>query len=75
MGRSVEEALRLIDAFQFVEKYGEVCPANWQKGQQGMKATKDGYTAFIGNKPQDTSMANGSEISPSGSLKAMTNGH
>jgi peroxiredoxin 2/4 len=32
VGRSVDETLRLVDAFQFTEKYGEVCPANWQKG-------------------------------------------
>jgi hypothetical protein len=46
----VEEALRLIDAYQFVDKYGEVCPAGWQKGQEGMKANKDGYTNFISTK-------------------------
>jgi peroxiredoxin (alkyl hydroperoxide reductase subunit C) len=50
VGRSVEEALRLIDAYQFTEKYGEVCPAGWQKGQEGMKASKDGYTSFINTK-------------------------
>lgn len=38
VGRSVDETLRLLDAFQFVEKYGEVCPANWQKGDDGMVA-------------------------------------
>ncbi len=38
VGRSVEETLRLIQAFQFVEKYGEVCPANWKPGDVAMKA-------------------------------------
>ncbi|AOW01729.1 thioredoxin-like protein [Yarrowia lipolytica] len=38
VGRSVEETLRLIDAFQFTEKHGEVCPANWQKGSDTIKA-------------------------------------
>lgn len=38
VGRSVDETLRLLDAFQFVEKYGEVCPANWHKGDDGMIA-------------------------------------
>ncbi|KAG5360400.1 Peroxiredoxin TSA1 [Yarrowia sp. B02] len=38
VGRSVEETLRLIDAFQFTEKHGEVCPANWQKGADTIKA-------------------------------------
>jgi len=75
VGRSVEEALRLIDAYQFVEKYGEVCPANWQKGQGGMKATKDGYAAFIENNPGDAFRTNASGALSSGSLKAMTNGH
>ncbi|BFZ64554.1 cTPxI [Saitoella coloradoensis] len=37
VGRSVDEALRLVDAFQFVEQYGEVCPANWQKGGDTIK--------------------------------------
>lgn len=38
VGRSVDETLRLVDAFQFTEKYGEVCPANWQKGDATMVA-------------------------------------
>lgn len=50
VGRSVDEALRLVDAYQFVDKYGEVCPAGWMKGQEGMKANKDGYTNFIDKK-------------------------
>ncbi|CAK9439234.1 uncharacterized protein LODBEIA_P34560 [Lodderomyces beijingensis] len=39
VGRSVEESLRLLEAFQFTEKYGEVCPANWQPGAETIKAT------------------------------------
>lgn len=38
VGRNVDEILRLIKAFQFVEKYGEVCPANWQPGDATMHA-------------------------------------
>jgi len=38
VGRSVDETIRLVDAFQFVEKYGEVCPANWNKGSDTIKA-------------------------------------
>lgn len=38
VGRNIEEALRLIKAFQFVEKHGEVCPANWDEGKKTMKA-------------------------------------
>ncbi len=37
VGRSVEETLRLLDAFQYVKKTGEVCPANWQKGKETIK--------------------------------------
>lgn len=40
VGRSVDETLRLIDAFQFTEKYGEVCPANWQKGDDTINPDK-----------------------------------
>ena len=38
VGRSVDEALRLVQAFQFTDKYGEVCPANWKPGSDTMKA-------------------------------------
>jgi peroxiredoxin (alkyl hydroperoxide reductase subunit C) len=62
VGRSVDEALRLIDAYQFVDKYGEVCPAGWQKGQEGMKASKDGYTSYVNTKG-DVSM-NGDHSEP-----------
>jgi peroxiredoxin (alkyl hydroperoxide reductase subunit C) len=37
VGRSVDESLRLVEAFQFTEKYGEVCPANWQPGSETIK--------------------------------------
>ncbi|CAN6670223.1 peroxiredoxin Tsa1p [Trichomonascus vanleenenianus] len=40
VGRSVDETLRLLDAFQFTEKYGEVCPANWQKGDDTINPAK-----------------------------------
>jgi len=48
LGRSVEEALRLVDALQFFEENGEVCPANWHKGDQGLKATQDGIKNYLG---------------------------
>lgn len=46
LGRNVDEALRLIDALQFNEKHGEVCPANWKKGEDGMKATQAGLEKY-----------------------------
>jgi peroxiredoxin (alkyl hydroperoxide reductase subunit C) len=42
VGRSVDETLRLLDAFQFTEKYGEVCPANWHKGDATIDTAKAG---------------------------------
>ncbi len=47
IGRSVEEALRVIDALQFNEENGEVCPAGWQKGDKGMKATQDSVASYL----------------------------
>lgn len=47
LGRSVEEIIRLIDALQFTEQYGEVCPANWKKGKQGLKATQEGIADYL----------------------------
>ncbi len=47
LGRNVDEMLRLIDALQFTEKHGEVCPAGWQDGDSGMKATTDGVADYL----------------------------
>lgn len=47
LGRSVEETLRLVDALQFTEEHGEVCPAGWQKGKSGMKADAKGVAAYL----------------------------
>jgi len=48
LGRSVDEAIRMVDALQFFEENGEVCPANWHKGDQGLKATQDGIKNYLG---------------------------
>ena len=47
LGRNVDEALRMVDALQFVEENGEVCPANWSKGKTGMQATHEGVADFL----------------------------
>ena len=47
LGRSVEETLRLVDALQYVEEHGEVCPAGWQKGKTAMKANPAGVAAYL----------------------------
>ncbi|PWL28765.1 MAG: alkyl hydroperoxide reductase [Fluviicola sp. XM-24bin1] len=49
LGRNVDEALRMVDALQFFEENGEVCPANWQKGEDGMKASFDGVADYLAN--------------------------
>ncbi len=47
LGRSVDEALRMIDALQHFEKNGEVCPANWSKGEKAMDATHTGVADYL----------------------------
>lgn len=47
LGRNIDEALRMIDALQFNEKNGEVCPAGWNKGKDGMKATGAGVASYL----------------------------
>ena len=47
LGRSVEEVIRLLDALQFTEKYGEVCPANWKPGEEAMKPTAEGVADYL----------------------------
>jgi peroxiredoxin 2/4 len=50
LGRSVSETLRMVDALQFFEENGEVCPADWHKGQKGMKATQEGVSEYLSKK-------------------------
>jgi peroxiredoxin (alkyl hydroperoxide reductase subunit C) len=47
LGRNVDEMLRLVDALQFTEANGEVCPAGWTKGQAGMKPTAEGVATYL----------------------------
>ncbi|GCD78797.1 peroxiredoxin [Schleiferia thermophila] len=47
LGRSVDEALRMVDALQYFEEKGEVCPANWSKGKEGLKASHDGIAEYL----------------------------
>ncbi len=47
LGRNVDEAIRMVDALQFNEENGEVCPANWVKGETAMKATHDGVASYL----------------------------
>jgi len=47
IGRNVDETLRTLEALQFVEKHGEVCPANWTKGKKAMKPTHEGTAEYL----------------------------
>ena len=47
LGRSVSEMLRMVDALQFHEEHGEVCPANWKKGEEAMEATRESTGAYL----------------------------
>ena len=47
LGRSIDEFLRLVDALQFTEEHGEVCPANWKEGEDGMVPTFDGVADYL----------------------------
>lgn len=49
LGRNVDEALRMVDALQYFEENGEVCPANWKQGEKSMKPTDDGLKSYFSN--------------------------
>jgi len=47
LGRNIDEMLRMVDALDFHKQHGEVCPAGWTKGKQGMKASKEGVASYL----------------------------
>lgn len=47
IGRNIDEMIRIVDAFQFHEEHGEVCPAQWSKGKAGMKDSPDGVASYL----------------------------
>jgi peroxiredoxin 2/4 len=49
LGRSVKEALRIVDALQYCEKHGEVCPADWQNGSDALNPTQEGVSEYLGS--------------------------
>jgi len=53
LGRNIDEMIRLIDALQFHEKHGEVCPAGWNKGDVGIKPTEEGIANFLAIKAEE----------------------
>jgi len=50
LGRNIDEMLRMIDALQFHEEHGEVCPAGWNKGDKGMVADADGVASYLASE-------------------------
>lgn len=47
LGRNIQEMIRVVDAWQHVQKHGEVCPANWEEGKDAMHATRDGVSQYL----------------------------
>ena len=47
LGRDIDEMLRMVDALQFFEEHGEVCPAGWKKGKAGMNASTEGVAKYL----------------------------
>ena len=55
LGRNIDEMLRMVDALNFHEKNGEVCPAQWEEGKAGMDASPKGVAAFLSEHADDLS--------------------
>ncbi|KAH9850416.1 thioredoxin-like protein [Lenzites betulinus] len=64
VGRSVEETIRLVKAFQFTDEHGEVCPANWQEGSKTIKADPKGSLEYFSNASAAEANSNVSKKRP-----------
>jgi len=53
LGRNIDEAIRMVDALQFTEEHGEVCPANWVEGDEAMKPTANGVADYLAKHAED----------------------
>ena len=53
LGRNVDEMIRMVDALQFTEENGEVCPAGWNKGKKGMTASPEGVAAYLAGNAKE----------------------
>ena len=53
LGRNIDEMIRMVDAMQFTDEFGEVCAAGWQKGDEGMTATTEGVAEYLGKHEGD----------------------
>ncbi|MGC8731188.1 MAG: peroxiredoxin [Halothiobacillaceae bacterium] len=52
LGRNIDETLRMVDALQFTEQHGEVCPAGWKEGDKGMRATPEGVAEYLSSEAE-----------------------
>ena len=53
LGRNIDEMIRMIDAMHFTNEHGEVCPAGWHKGEEGMKADPDGVAEYLAKHAEE----------------------
>lgn len=53
LGRNIDEMLRMVDALNFHEEHGEVCPAGWQEGSKGMDASPEGVASYLAENADD----------------------
>jgi peroxiredoxin (alkyl hydroperoxide reductase subunit C) len=53
LGRNIDEMLRMVDTMQFTDEHGEVCPAGWVKGDEGMKASTEGVAEYLAKHESD----------------------
>ena len=53
LGRNIDEMLRMVDALDFHSKHGEVCPAGWQEGKDGMKASTEGVAEYLSSNADE----------------------
>ncbi len=53
LGRNIDEMIRMIDAMLFTDEHGEVCPAGWHKGEEGMKADTNGVADYLAKHAQE----------------------
>lgn len=53
LGRNIDEAIRMVDALAFHEEHGEVCPAGWNKGKEGMKPNAEGVASYLGKNASE----------------------
>lgn len=53
LGRNIDEMLRMVDALQYHEEHGEVCPAQWEKGKEGMDASPDGVAKYLSKNAEE----------------------